>query len=211
MIDRYVWSPLVPLKVSIFVWRLLRRWLQRDDILQDKGQALCSKCNRMAQKAVCHLFLHGLVATNVSQHFFKIFGLLPDTVSSIASMLNLQLLSYSIVSNSHVRVLIPLLVLWFVWKGKNLARFQADSFTSAQVIFQIEEFLGQIGRVNLFTVASFICDSDCPWLGFGRPHHRKIRIQLVFWSQPSLGCFKLNTDTSMVQMNVAFYMITLGR
>ena len=89
-IDRWVWGSIVPLRVSFFVWRLLRNWISLDSLLQDKGVALCSRCSCCQQgpETINHLFLHGTVAGEVWEHFFKVFGLLPFTAVSVAAMLS---------------------------------------------------------------------------------------------------------------------------
>ena len=205
LVDHYVWGPVVPLKVSFFAWRLLRRWLPLDCILQGKGVTLGSRCNccQQSQETVSHLFLHGTVAKAVWEHFLKTFGLFPANSSSVASLLTHWFLSHSKVSAVHVRVLVPLLVLWFIWKSRNLARFQAGIFTPTQVISQIEEFLGQMGRARAFARPSFAGDRDCPWASLCNPSRRDIGAMLVSWEKPLTGWLKLNSDASVINGKAA--------
>lgn len=34
LVDKLVWSPIIPLKLFFFTWRLLRRWVPLDSLLQ---------------------------------------------------------------------------------------------------------------------------------------------------------------------------------
>ncbi|XP_071921849.1 uncharacterized protein [Coffea arabica] len=79
-----------------------------------------------------------------------------------------------------------------------MARFQASSFTADQVIFQIERFLGQIGRGVSAFYNFLLGDWDCLWTGFARARYRKTQIDLMSWRRPSRGWLKLNSDASMV-------------
>nr|XP_027127723.1 uncharacterized protein LOC113743824 [Coffea arabica] len=199
-IDRWVWGSIVPLRVSFFVWRLLRNWISLDSLLQDKGVALCSRCSCCQQgpETINHLFLHGTVAGEVWEHFFKVFGLLPFTAVSVAAMLSHWFFSHSQVSSTHVRVLVPLLVFWFIWKSRNNARFDACQITSSQVIFQIEELLGWMGKARAFSSAPFSGDRDCPWAAFGNSYGRPKAMVPVSWEKPLPGHLKLNTDASVL-------------
>ncbi|CDP18110.1 unnamed protein product [Coffea canephora] len=118
-------------------------------------------------------------------------------------MLSHWFFSHDRVSTTHVRVLIPLLVLWFIWKSRNSARFEAGSITPAQVIFRIEEFLDQMGKARAFSRASFAGDRDCPWAGLDGPYKRDKGVVPVSWEKPSLGWVKLNTDASVLHGKAA--------
>ncbi|XP_071914127.1 uncharacterized protein [Coffea arabica] len=135
---------------------------------------MCSRCSccQQAQESVSHLFLHGAVARGVWEHFFKVFGHLPFNASGVAAMLSYWFSSHSKVSATHVRVLVPLLVLWFIWKSRNFARFKVGSVTQAQVIFQIQEFLCQMSGLRV--------------------------LHWFLGKKPPPGWFKLNTDASVI-------------
>ncbi|XP_027182050.1 uncharacterized protein LOC113780450 [Coffea eugenioides] len=114
------------------------------------------------------------------------------------AMLSHWFFSHSKVSTTHVRVLVPLLVLWFIWKSRNSARFEAASATPAQVIFRIEEFLDHMGTSHAFSRTSFAGDRDCPWARFGGPFRRDKDVAPVAWKKPPPGWLKLNTDASVL-------------
>ena len=60
---RHVWHSSIPLKLSIFCWRLLNNLLPFPDILMDFGFQLPSKCPCcFSSDSVEHLFLHCTLA-----------------------------------------------------------------------------------------------------------------------------------------------------
>ncbi|XP_071928034.1 uncharacterized protein [Coffea arabica] len=89
------------------------------------------------------------------------------------------------------------------WESRNLARFQAGIFTPTQVISQIEEFLGQMGRARAFARPSFAGDWDCPWASLCNPTRRDMGTMLVSWEKPPTGWLKLNSDASVINGKAA--------
>ena len=150
---------------------------------------MCSRCSccQQAQESVSHLFLHGAVARGVWEHFFKVFGHLPFNASGVAAMLSYWFSSHSKVSATHVRVLVPLLVLWFIWKSRNFARFKVGSVTQAQVTFQIQEFLCQMSKARAFSKTFFARDRDCPWAHLSGRNRRVKGVALFSWEKASTG------------------------
>ncbi|XP_027099048.2 uncharacterized protein [Coffea arabica] len=131
VVDSLVWSSVVPLKVSFLAWRLLRGWLPLDDLLQGRGLRSKCYCCGLAPETGHHLFVSGPLASRVWRHFSCRFGLVVQG-SGVASRLSCWLLSHRFVSQNHIRVILPLLILWFIWKGRNKARFEGVSMSSDQ-------------------------------------------------------------------------------
>ena len=121
----------------------------------------------------------------------------------VSSMLSCWFLSHSQVSDSHIRVLLLLLVLLLIWRGRNSTRFHVSSFNSAQVIFQLEGLVSLMGIANLFSSAHFVGDVDYPGASLVHARPRRTQLQLVSWSKPSHDWFKLNSDTSILNGLVA--------
>ncbi|XP_071912298.1 uncharacterized protein [Coffea arabica] len=73
-----VWNRGVPLKMSIFSWRLLRNYVPLDSVLCRRGLPLVSRCPCCLEdeKSVLHLFVNGPVAWEVWGHFGNRFGIL---------------------------------------------------------------------------------------------------------------------------------------
>ena len=49
---------------------------------------------------------------------------------------------------NHIRCIIPLVVCWFLWKGRNKSRFEGIKFLAQQVIFEVERFLHELGQAR---------------------------------------------------------------
>nr|XP_027120504.1 uncharacterized protein LOC113737473 [Coffea arabica] len=62
--DRIMWARGVPLKMSIFAWRLLRNCVPLDSVLRRRGLPLVSRCSCCLkdEESILHLFVNGPVA-----------------------------------------------------------------------------------------------------------------------------------------------------
>lgn len=83
----------------------------------------CSSCFA-EKKSLPHLFLYDLLASEVWTYFARQFGLFPVMQSSIYPLLCSWLLSISEGSSEHVRMPLPVIILWSLWKVRNNSRFQ---------------------------------------------------------------------------------------
>lgn len=199
-IDSRLWSSLVPLKISFFMWRLVRGLLPLDNILQRRGVCLPSLCVccGLEQESLEHIFLNGPIAKEVWQHYTRLFGLLDLMSSSVSAMVCTWFLSVPGGAKDHVRILMPTLICWYLWKGRNAAKFQGTRFEAAGVIFKVEEMLHWMGRSKVFARDHFRGDLDCGWVGYARQSLSKVRYMSVAWEPPTDGFYKLNSDASVV-------------
>ena len=62
-----------------------------------------------------HLFVLGPVASEVWQFFDNLFGIL-DRANGVAAKLSSWFFSHRFVVRNHIRVIIPFLTLWFIWR-----------------------------------------------------------------------------------------------
>ncbi|XP_071917045.1 uncharacterized protein [Coffea arabica] len=198
-IDSLVWSSVVPLKISLFAWRLLRGWLPLDDLFQGRGLRLASKCYccGRAPETGDHLFVSGPLASSVWRHFSHIFGLMVQG-SGVVTRLASWLLSHWFVSQNHIRVILPLSILWFLWKGLSKARFEGMSMLSNQIINQVCTFLDQLGRGSLLRVEYFKEDTDYAWVHYGKVNEKLVQFRAFSWVKSPEQAMKLNTDASVV-------------
>ena len=88
VVDKGIWCPILPLKVSFFSWKLVRGFVPMDAAIKQRGISLASRCDCCfsAEESVSHFFLHGPVARNVWDHFARLFGLRDTMRTSIAAM-----------------------------------------------------------------------------------------------------------------------------
>ena len=102
----------------------------------------------------------GLVAAKVWQFFNNLFGIM-DQVSGVSAKLASWFFSHRFVMRNHVCVIIPLLVLWFMWRTRNQARYKGSPLSANQVIFQVCNFMEQMHVGRLLQPQYFKGDADC--------------------------------------------------
>ncbi|XP_027171434.1 uncharacterized protein LOC113771000 [Coffea eugenioides] len=195
LVSKYIWSSALPKKMSFFVWRLLRKWIPVDVQLQRKGVFLGSRCPCCsgARETAEHLFVGGPVAAVVWGHFGRQFGILRRGVQGVSSLLMSWFLSHRKVSENHIRVLVPIAALWFLWRARNQARFEGSPMAAESIIWQVGHFIELLGKAQKLGRA-FSGDRDCIWAGGLRGTGSVHRPALVAWIKPPSPVLKLNTD-----------------
>lgn len=196
---RFLWASNIPLKASFLIWRLLNGWVPVDTVLQRKGVSLASRCPcyLASEESLVHLFVNGPVASEVWTFYARRFSILDSRVFGVSSLLLLWFCSHGRVGVGHIRVIVPMLVLWFIWKGRNACFFKGKDFSARQVIFQVDQFVVSMGTVNLLRYSNFEGDHDCSWAELVSRPLIPIRSSRVSCVKPREGSFKLNTDASV--------------
>ena len=105
--------------------------------------------------------------------------------------------STSLVVLGHIRTIIPLLVLWFLWKRRNKERHEGLSGQAREVVFMVEQFIDQLGRARMLSGAAFRGDQEDPWSRWMVSGNLKCRAMTVSWRRPPSQCLMLNTDASV--------------
>lgn len=137
-VARVIWNPVLPLKISFLAWRVANRLLPVDDLLQHRGLPLVSKCSCcFSVESVRHLFFEGAVAQQVWGYFFTYFGLQVYPHTCLSSMVMQWSFSSPRGSLSHARCLIPIVVIWFMWRARNEARFQGLPMHAEKILYNI--------------------------------------------------------------------------
>ena len=113
-----------PIEDLLFVWKVLRGIVPVDSVLQNRGHTLASRCSCCSSQgeSLLHLFLDGPIAAQVWTYFKRRFGILDSSSASVSAMCMAWFYSSSGVGRDHIRVTLPCLILWFLWKGRNKAR-----------------------------------------------------------------------------------------
>ncbi|XP_071924888.1 uncharacterized protein [Coffea arabica] len=201
LVSQFIWSPALPTKISFFAWRLVRRWVPLDVQLQRKGVHLGSMCSCCggARETVEHLFVTGPVAVSVWGHFGQQFGISWRGAPGVSSLLVGWFLSHRMVKANHIRVLVPMAALWFIWRSRNQARFEGSRMRADHIIWEVGnlmEFLGEAQKLG----RSFQGDEDCIWARGRRRVGVCRQSMLVAWSRPPAQGLKLNTDASVTSL-----------
>lgn len=96
-----------------------------------------------------HLFVVGLLASDVWRHFVGQFGVLDRRSTGVHATLVFWFFSHCFMTSNHIRVIVTLLVLWIIWRVRNLARFEGLAMLTEQTIFQVGHFIVQMGSAKL--------------------------------------------------------------
>ncbi|XP_071923092.1 uncharacterized protein [Coffea arabica] len=133
--------------MSFFVWKVLRNLVPVDINLKRRGISLASRysCCLSHVETVGHLFATGPVAMAVWGFFQRRFGILKAQPSSLSARVLLWFSSASPSSRGHIRTVVPVLILWFLWQSRNSARFDGACFGAGGVVAMIDDFEEQLG------------------------------------------------------------------
>ncbi|XP_071905711.1 uncharacterized protein [Coffea arabica] len=196
-----IWCPLLPLKMSYLAWRVLSDFLPLDDKLRSRGMAMVSKCDCCgnAVESLNHIFLHGRLASAVWQHFFLACGIQWRSFSCVSSLLVVWFQSSSNGRLDHVRCVIPVVVLWFLWRSRNDARFGNLHPVHSKVIFEANGWLVAKGAACMLNKVQLEGDMNTYFARFFLVKPAKsFCLKAISWMKPPRGSFKLNTDASVI-------------
>ncbi|KAL0928382.1 hypothetical protein M5K25_000259 [Dendrobium thyrsiflorum] len=173
------WHKYIPSTVSVFIWRLVHKFIPTDDILIKKGFIIPSKCQCcFHMDSLHHVFISSPVAVKVWIYFEDLFQLNIFNVQlSIVDMLKLWFVDYK----GHIRNIIPSLILWYLWMEMNNSRFNGIAMCHLRIIQNINHKIGALYSANLISGNSFKNYLRLP--------------RAVVWLKPLVNVFKLNVDT----------------
>ena len=194
-----LWNKRIPLKVSVFMWRLLNCILPFPDILQRLGFNLPSKCPYCeSTDTLAHWFVECSLATQVWGKLEQLLDIRAPSHHDI--ILKLQAWWSNISGKSAMAKLshiVPLFVCWELWKARNRAIFDATTPSATHVVRQI---LRLIHLVALAHPLSLACMDDDRLLKRGVvPFLKKAKSMQVLslaWAPPPASYVKLNIDGS---------------
>ncbi|KAL0413166.1 UNVERIFIED_CONTAM: hypothetical protein Sradi_1518300 [Sesamum radiatum] len=113
----------------------------------------------------------------------------------ISTMFRCWKLSSPYIKRGHVRLLVPLLILWSAWKLRNEAKFNDVPFTSAAITKQVLAYLWRIYKANGFKTEHWRGDLLVAKrfdFNFSNPPTKSPI--LCRWVAPPIGLCKLNCD-----------------
>ncbi|XP_071940013.1 uncharacterized protein [Coffea arabica] len=134
----HIWLPQLPVKVSLFMLRLLMRRLPLDDILGKFGFQLPSKCfcSSMAAAAgesIEHIFSTGQLAVEIWGVFGSSCGICLPAVSLRERLVAWWLSPHSDAQRRHVVSILPSFICWHIWKARNKAIFEGVELTRGEI------------------------------------------------------------------------------
>ncbi|KAI0493539.1 hypothetical protein KFK09_023657 [Dendrobium nobile] len=196
---KMMWHKSIPTTVSVFNWRVLKKFVPTDDMLRKKGLLITSKCQCCANlETVHHVFVSSPIAVKVWNYFEEIFHVNGGgPTCSVFNLLEVWMVSVK----GHVRNVIPLLIIWFIWLARNDSRFNDVGMNHLTIIARIKEKILALFSANLLSYKSFDKISSsveifeiAPAVSLYAPVNR-----FLYWSSPNYNCFKLNIHTVLAE------------
>ncbi|KAL6557628.1 hypothetical protein OROMI_017978 [Orobanche minor] len=192
---RFCWNPIITPTISVFMVRLVNKWIPTPDGLLRRGiyaTNFCYCCND--DENIPHLFIHGPVANKVWTYFHNLAGIRCLNTSNI----NLILANWfgKAKGKIHIFHIIPILIVWFLWCCRNDRRVDNVPFTANRVCERIWNYINTFNHKVIFKNKKF-------WMGAALIADRVgviaapktfFKCCSVRWSRPQSGWWKLNTD-----------------
>ncbi|KAI0518958.1 hypothetical protein KFK09_006397 [Dendrobium nobile] len=166
-------------------------------MLQKKGIQLPSKCFCCSNiESIDHLFVNGLIAQKVWTYFG---GLANKTLNTPHNNFISILKSWVHVSKGHIFNLIPLLIVWYIWKARNDAKHNVIKMEASNIISNVRHKILQLHSYNLLYGKNFInCLELAKEFGFTVSDFTiNSADKIVKWIKPKPPYVKLNSDGSV--------------
>ncbi|KAL0289217.1 UNVERIFIED_CONTAM: hypothetical protein Sradi_7079000 [Sesamum radiatum] len=140
-----LWSKLIIPNISVFAWRLIHNWIPVDERLKEKGITLASKCLCCEDtETIPHLFLHNAHSLEAWGFFASKFQVnIPHTNDIV---LLIQSWKTRLGTKSHIRDVIPLLILWNIWNLRNESKYEGVAFKASTIIRKTMTYLHNLQK-----------------------------------------------------------------
>ncbi|KAL2491524.1 Uncharacterized protein Adt_27152 [Abeliophyllum distichum] len=131
-----IWSSIIPTTVSFFCWRLWKGLIPVEVVIQRRfGSHMASRCQCCsAIETIQHLFIDSCIANHVLRHFSDIFHITLQPMEGFQYRFQSWSFSGQFFRKGHIRTIIPLLILWFIWTARNDAKYQNISMEPKRII-----------------------------------------------------------------------------
>ncbi|KAG8380419.1 hypothetical protein BUALT_Bualt06G0013400 [Buddleja alternifolia] len=96
----------------------------------------------------------------------------------------------------HIRTILPILILWYIWIAQNNRKHENIPFSSDSIIRQILDHMKMINRNKLWKIIHWIGDRNVAHLwhiSLEFPSHVPKALS-VYWTNPNPNWIKLNTN-----------------
>ncbi|KAL2455081.1 RNase H domain-containing protein [Abeliophyllum distichum] len=95
------------------------------------------------------------------------------------------------VRQGHIRTIVPLLILWFIWTARNDAKYQDISMEPKRIIWKVYHTISLLHTGHLFRVIHWRGDMDItPLFGISLTTSSLPPSALVYWHTPPRGSYK---------------------
>ncbi|KAL0449169.1 UNVERIFIED_CONTAM: putative ribonuclease H protein [Sesamum latifolium] len=110
-------------------------------------------------------------------------------------MIQFWKLSSPFVQHGHIRILIPILILWFAWRMRNDVKFNNIRFSAQRIIRNVCAYLSRLHKAQGMKAKNWKGDLlVAAKMGFFFPKTTPQSPKVIRWRYPIEGWWKLNTD-----------------
>ncbi|KAJ6684500.1 RETROTRANSPOSON UNCLASSIFIED-LIKE PROTEIN [Salix purpurea] len=178
--------------------RLLNDFIPVDTRLQSKGICMVSKCYGCNHiESLEHLFLFCPSVSPIWNFFAAMFSVSLPVDGSIRHCLSAWFFSDDYVSAGHIRIIILLFDLWFIWLERNDVEHRNMSFYPDRIRWKCQGKIFQLFQAGLLKRRNW--KGDMKMASFFQCHYvldKEYSPKIVQWIKPKEHCFKLNVDGS---------------
>ncbi|KAL2475340.1 Uncharacterized protein Adt_36076 [Abeliophyllum distichum] len=148
-----------------------------------------------AIETIQYLFIDSCIANQVWRHFFDIFHVTLRPMEGFQYCFQSWRFSGQFVRQGHIRTIVPLLILWFIWTARNDAKYQDISMEPKRIIWKVYHTISLLHTSHLFRVIHWRGDMDItPLFGISLTTPSLPPPVLVYWRTPPGRSYKINTD-----------------
>ncbi|KAL0349464.1 UNVERIFIED_CONTAM: putative ribonuclease H protein [Sesamum radiatum] len=193
-LSKEIWSPLITPTMSIFIWRLITNKIPVDEKLQEKGFQLASKCTCCDHtESLRHLFIDGTGISRVWEYFAKKLNMNLPRTDNIVLLLNYWRISA--LGANHIRMILPMLILWFGWLERNDVKHRNKKFNPERIIWKVHQHIVTISKTKIAKGLNWKGDRHfAKSIGLDIGSSYKPKLKIVKWTKPEAGWIKINTD-----------------
>lgn len=153
-----LWSPWLPIKISVHIWKILHNCLPVDRNIQRLGiqiSSKCSCCQAPQGESLNHLFIHSELAVHIWS-YFQAKGI-TLAGNSVATFITTAV--RNIKSNSAHGLLVLAVLgfsLWEIWRARNSMRYEGCAISHSRVLHQI------IAKTKQVCISASYKENDIP-------------------------------------------------
>ncbi|MQM13529.1 hypothetical protein Taro_046455 [Colocasia esculenta] len=193
-----LWSPYIPLKWSILLWRMIQNLLPVDETVKGKGVPLCSKCSCCSnhqEESLIHLFFSSNIATQVWADLSLLLQFKNSEISDVADGVSSFLTHPELTTTAgRLKRCTFMAVLWEIWCSRNRARFQGNDMSVQHIINR------SMLSIRAICISAKFQKIPQSWLATLRQYNsgngnmNAMVPKIVRWLTPPPGRLKLNVD-----------------